>query len=203
MPSTPEISLTLDDGTPILLRPITPADRAYLQQAWAHLSEQSRYLRFFAPISDLSDKQLDYLTDLDQHDHVAWGALHPDDELAGLGVGRFIRIPDEPHTAEIAITIIDPYQRRGVGSVLFALLYLRAMEESVTTLRAYLLPKNQPLTQRLQALGGEVGHENGTSTVNLPVYHDFDALPDTPQGQAFRELLAQIKDGLKEGRGAS
>ncbi|HMB93604.1 MAG TPA: GNAT family N-acetyltransferase, partial [Rhodothermales bacterium] len=161
MPSTPDISITLDDGTTILLRPITAADRAYIKQGWAHLSEQSRYLRFFAPIRDLSDKQLDYLTDLDQRDHVAWGALHPgDDELAGIGVGRFIRIPDEPDTAEIAITVIDPYQRRGVGSVLFVLLYLRAMEENVTTLRAFLLPKNQPLTQRLQALGGKVEHEN-------------------------------------------
>jgi RimJ/RimL family protein N-acetyltransferase len=195
MPSTPDISIMLDDGTPILLRPITAADRACLIQAWPHLSEQSRYLRFFAPIRDLSDKQLDYLTDLDQRDHVAWGALHPaDDELSGIGVGRFIRMKEEPHTAEIAITMIDPYQQRGVGSVLFALMYLRAMEEEVTTLRAFLLPKNQPLTQRLQALGGEVEHENGTSTVNLPVHRDIEELPKTPSGQAFRDLLSRLKD---------
>jgi RimJ/RimL family protein N-acetyltransferase len=198
MPSTPEISITLDDGTPILLRPIAAADRRYIKQAWAHLSEQSRYLRFFAPIRNLSDDQLDYLTDLDQHDHVAWGALHPEGEgLAGIGVGRFIRIPDEPQTAEVAITVVDAYQQRGVGRVLFALLYLRAMEENVTTLRAFLLQENQPLTRRLQALGGQLGHDHGTSTVNLPVYRDVDALPKTPQSRAFRKLLIQLRETLK------
>lgn len=197
MPSSSDISLTLADGTSLLLRPITPADRLHIEQAWAHLSDASRYLRFFSPIKGLSNEQLDYLTDLDQHDHVGWGALHLENEgWAGIAVGRFIRILDEPQTAEIAITVVDAFQRRGIGGILFALLYLRAIEENVTTLRAYLLQNNQPLTQRLQALGGAVEHEDGTSTVNLPVHRDLDLLPDNPESKAFRVLLAELQYDL-------
>lgn len=195
--------LTLDDGTPVLLRPVRPDDAGLLEQGLAHLSTESRITRFFSPVTHLTDLQLDYLTQVDQLTHVAWGALavSPErpagtgDGVVGLGVGRFARLPDEPSVAEVAVTVIDEAQRHGLGLRLLALLYCLARRRGIETLRAIVMTQNQGLARRLQALGGTAEREHDQVTLDLPV-SDITKLPDTPEADTFRRVLGEIEQAL-------
>lgn len=110
------------------------------------LSPRSRHLRFFSPINKLSDAQLTYLTKLDDVNHVLVTAtdIHTD-EPRGMGLARYIRLADEPDVAEMAITIIDEYQGRGLGPILLDALMGLARENSVRILRGYVLQSNKPM----------------------------------------------------------
>ncbi|MEA2283671.1 MAG: hypothetical protein QOK21_4278, partial [Solirubrobacteraceae bacterium] len=60
-----ERALTLRDGSRIVIRPIEPDDRDDLREGFERLSPESRYRRFFSPVPRLSERHLDYLTQVD------------------------------------------------------------------------------------------------------------------------------------------
>ena len=99
-----------------------------LLAGFERLGAESRYQRFLAPMAELSEDGITYLTDIDHHDHEALAAI--DAETGdGVGVARFIRRADRPDTAEAAVTVIDEWQGRGVGTALLDLLAERARAE--------------------------------------------------------------------------
>jgi GNAT superfamily N-acetyltransferase len=110
----PKYEMTLPDGDVLTLSPILKTDKEFFRRGVDELSMESKFARFGQGVSTLSDRELDYLTDVDQRTHVAWGAAI-DDEVAG--VGRYI-VPGEGGCVELALTVLDDMQRRGVGSAL-------------------------------------------------------------------------------------
>ena len=98
------------------MRRIEPDDRDAVQGAFARLSEQSRYQRFMSAINELSESQLRYLTEVDHHDHEALIAFDREGGL-GVGVGRYVRL-DDGTSAEAAVTVVDEWQGRGLGTAL-------------------------------------------------------------------------------------
>lgn len=110
----PRHELPLKDGSVLTLSPILKTDREFFEAGIEELSLESRFLRFGQGMSSLSQAELDYLTDVDQRNHVAWGAAI-EEEVAG--VGRYI--VGEDAAAEVAVTVLDVMQRRGVGRALF------------------------------------------------------------------------------------
>jgi hypothetical protein len=79
----------------IFFRRIQPEDKRRLLDGFRRLSPESRYFRFFSPISSLTDEQLRYLTDVDFKDHFATVAMLPDQPgMPGVGVGRWVRNRD-------------------------------------------------------------------------------------------------------------
>jgi hypothetical protein len=77
----------------LLIRPICPADKQQLVDAFERLSERSRYRRFLSPRPHLSEAELSYLTEVDHHDHEALIAIDPDSH-EGVGVAP-LRSPQE------------------------------------------------------------------------------------------------------------
>jgi len=193
-PFGPEVELhvRMGDGTPIVVRQMTPEDRPLLVKGLQELSRESRLSRFFSPFPHLSDRQLDYLTAVDQDSHVAWGAILENDQMAGVGIGRFMRLADEPETAEIAVTVLDRFQHKGVGTLLFAVLYRIAGRLGVKQFRAYVLLSNTSLVHNLKALGAKMrSHEDGVIEVDLPIL-------ETPAGEGDTEEIAAFKSALDE-----
>ena len=123
-------TVVLRDGSAILIRQIHRADAPLLADGFTRLSAQSRQMRFLTAKKELSPAELRYFTDLDHHDHEALGAL---DHAGGRGVGiaRYVRDAHDPHTAEIAVTIVDDWQGRGLGTELLAQLSDRARQEGI------------------------------------------------------------------------
>ncbi len=178
----------LRDGSWVLIRPIAPEDRELLRTGFERLSDKSRYMRFQAPMSALSDEQLAYLTDVDHHDHEALVALDPATGHA-VGVARFVRVSDD--VAECAVVVADDWQGRGLGTELLDQLVERAHDEGVERFTALVLAENADALRLLERLGDTVQRSYG-SQVELEI-----ALPPPRERRAqLRLVLAGAARGL-------
>ena len=179
----------LSDGTSVVLRHIRPTDAAELRRGFLALSPESRYRRFFHPVSDLSDHTLRYLTDVDGKDHVAIVAVGYAPDLKteiGYGLARFVRLKDEPDVAEAAITVVDPMHNKGLGKLLSLVLADAARERGIRKFRAEVLASNAPVRQMLTDLGAEVRKESDDAvTIDI----DLDD-PRGPEPSAAKWLRA-------------
>jgi RimJ/RimL family protein N-acetyltransferase len=151
------------------VRPIEAADKPALARAFDQLSEQSRYQRFMTAVDELSDSELRYLTEVDHHDHEALIAFDPETG-SGVGVARFVRLEDGGR-AEAAVTVIDAWQGRGLGTILCALLAQRAREEGIERFTALLLASNEQMNDVLSSLGPAdvISREAGTVEVEIEI----------------------------------
>ena len=142
----------LRDGQKIVVRPIRPEDRDELAAGLGRLSPESRYSRFFTPTDGLSASELTYLSEVDHHDHEALVALEPETEH-GIGVARFVRSPEDPESAEVAVAVADSWHNRGVATALLGRLTQRARDEGVRRFSAEILAHNQPMLDLIDELG--------------------------------------------------
>lgn len=133
--------VVLRDGTAVPIRPLERSDRAELAAMVERLSERSRYLRFAAPKPRLTRRELDHLIDVDHHRNEALVALDPATGH-GIAVVRWVAVAGEPGVAEIAVTVADEWQGRGLGTALLVRLLAMARAEGLATLRASVLAVN-------------------------------------------------------------
>jgi L-amino acid N-acyltransferase YncA len=147
--------VTLRDGTVVVVRQVHRGDAALLADGFARLSEESRRLRFLSAKERLTAAELRYFTEVDHHDHEALGALDETDGR-GLGVARYIRHADDPEAAEVAVTVVDDWQRRGLGTELLSRLIDRARAEGVRRFTALVSADNDATIGLLQGVGADV-----------------------------------------------
>ena len=165
----------LDDGTRVHLRLIGPEDKALILQGFARLSPESRYRRFFAAKRELSPQELRYFTEFDGNNHLAIGAvrIRGDRSEEGLGVARFVRLPEDPKVAEAAVVVVDDYQNKGLGHLLLLRLVAAAKERGVERFRATTLADNPAARALMEDLGAAPSASNGDDTLSVDV-----ALPE-------------------------
>ncbi|HWC31660.1 MAG TPA: GNAT family N-acetyltransferase [Actinomycetota bacterium] len=183
----------LPDGTRIRLRPIVPEDKALLVAGFERMSPESRYRRFMAPLEELTPELLVRLTEVDYRNHFAWLALALDDPLTpGAGVARYVRLPDEPEVAEAAVTVIDDYHGRGIGTLLLQALGAVALENGIRRFRSYAVEANVPLRELMHNLGAHVEHDS-PGLVRVEV--DLPARAEELKGTPLYEVLRAVARG--------
>jgi GNAT superfamily N-acetyltransferase len=174
-PSTGELvalgaPIALRDGSRVRLRQGHRADKQLLLRGFERLGPESRYRRFLAAMPELSEKMVRYLTEIDHHDHEAIAAI---DEKTGEGIGvaRYVRDPERPDLAEAAVTVIDEWQGRGLGTLLLEVLGARARAEGIRSFTALMLATNQEVMDVLKVLGPvrTIDREVGTVEVEIPI----------------------------------
>jgi RimJ/RimL family protein N-acetyltransferase len=154
--------VVLQDGSAVLIRPVRSTDAALLADGFARLSAVSRQMRFLGVKKALSAAELRYFTDVDHHDHEALGALDRADGR-GVGIARYIRDADDPQAGEIAVTIVDDWQGRGLGTELLAQLSDRACQEGIRRFTALADASNVAVAALLRNAGARlVRHGRGT-----------------------------------------
>jgi GNAT superfamily N-acetyltransferase len=159
------VDLSLPGGR-VRIRLARHDDTDALEAGFAHLSEDSRYTRFFTAMPKLSGALLGQLTEIDGVDRVAIAAFDPDrasevgedDDGYGIGVGRFIRPTPGGDVAELAVAVIDEYHGRGLGRILMASIVVAAQQRGVARLQAYVLTTNTAMLTMLARLGA-VDHD--------------------------------------------
>jgi RimJ/RimL family protein N-acetyltransferase len=158
------VVIELRDGARIRVRPIQPEDKPALVRGFERLSQESVYKRFLSPISKLRPMELVYLTEVDHHDHEALIAF---DDRTGepVGVVRYVRSRTDPQRAEFAVTVVDDWQRRGVGTELLRRISGRAKQEGVKIFTALLLAENHEMKGLLEKLGGYRLKGSGSSMI--------------------------------------
>ena len=143
----------LRNGDRGFIRPIEPRDKAELAAGLTELSDLTVHRRFLSPKRRFTSAELRYLTEVDGHDHAAYvaEALDPvTGDRRVVAVARWVRLADEPDTAEAAIVVADSLQGKGLGSMLADLLAETAAAEGVRRFSATMLSDNRP-AQRLMA----------------------------------------------------
>ena len=182
----PQIPIPLRDGSVARLRPMTPEDRALLVEGLGRMSEQSRFARFGSGISRLSDAELRYLTEVDQVTHVAWGALIDD---VPAGVGRYIL--GEDGVAEIAVTVVDEFQRRGLGRALFDALVASARASGIEEFRFSIQPWNRDVVRMFPGVDVILDERDGMLTGRV----DVAGVPGSAHEHEYVELLDLCRQG--------
>jgi RimJ/RimL family protein N-acetyltransferase len=181
----------LRDGTPVLVRPIRPEDKELLRRGFERLSEESRYRRFMTAVTELSEEQLRYLTEINYIDHFAWAAMLRDRPDEGLGVARYVRLQDEPDVAEAAITVVDDYQGKGLGTLLLGLLAVAARAADIRAFRAWVLAENTPVIDLLEQVGAQASYDE-PGVIRLDVPLDPALLPDSPAARVLRAIAERV-----------
>jgi GNAT superfamily N-acetyltransferase len=163
----------------VLRRPLESA----LLGGFARLSPESRYRRFLAPMKELTEATVRYLTEIDHHDHEAMIALD-EQTCEGIGVARYVRDLDYPDVAEVAVTVIDDWQGRGLGTLLLEVISARARQEGITRFTALMLATNKEMMDLLQELDPVriVDRELGTVEIEVPI-------PAVGLAPALREVI--------------
>lgn len=151
----------MKDGTPIRFRLLRREDKDDLQKGFDQLSRESIRCRFLAPLNKLSEQQWNYLTEIDNKDHLAVCAHEAGDELKGMGIARYVRLPEEPDAAEMAITILDEYQGRGLGAELQKQLMHYARMHGIRKLISYVLDENTSMLKILSRFGARSQRASG------------------------------------------
>jgi RimJ/RimL family protein N-acetyltransferase len=158
------VDVCLRNGTRVLIRPITPDDKALLARGMASLSPRSARLRFLAPKNRLTLAEQRYLTEVDHVDHYALVAVLADDPTTMAGVGRWVRDREHPDAAEIAIVVGDGYQRQGLGTALGTALADGARALGIGRFIAVMLPENTAAQRLFARISGRLSTrvEGGT-----------------------------------------
>ncbi len=161
----------LKDGTPVLIRPYEPDDIHEVRHGIEKLSDSSFYLRFMTSLGSLPEGQLAELKKIDHEHHSAICAFDTSgDPMVGIGIARFVRCEGEPQVAEAAVTVIDEYQNRGLGTALLQSLAQLANEKGITHLRAHVLSNNTPIITIAKRAGARIKHYEGlVLQIDLPV----------------------------------
>jgi RimJ/RimL family protein N-acetyltransferase len=155
------------DGAPVVIRPIRPDDKGMLSDGLRRLSPQSAQRRFLTPKRSFSRAELRYLTEVDGRDHVALVAEFPlDPERRLIAVARFVRLQDDPGAAEIAVTVADEWQGRGLGSLLGRHLVHSARNRDIRRFTATMHSDNVPAHRLMKKLTNHLEQQHVGSGVD-------------------------------------
>jgi GNAT superfamily N-acetyltransferase len=161
------------------------ADR--LVEGFERLSEDSRHNRFMSPKPRLTQADIDHLTGIDYVDHFAWCALAADEPgEPGLGVARWFRLAGRPEAAEAAVTVIDDYQGRGIGTLLLAATAESARTGGIRRIVGDFLPGNEAVAGLLAEVGARVELTEGLLHVEVVLP------PDYPDGDAALRAVMRV-----------
>jgi GNAT superfamily N-acetyltransferase len=136
-----------------------------------------------AATPELTEEMVRYLTHVDHRDHEAIIAL--DDRTGeGIGVARYVRLPERPDVAEVAVTVIDDWQGRGLGTLLLEAVSARARAEGIKHFTALILATNEEMIDLLMRLDPVRVIDRAPGTVELEV-----AIPNIGVAPALRKAL--------------
>ncbi len=161
-----EFDVVLADGGTVHIRPILPSDADAYLAFFERLSAETRYYRFFGPKPSLSPAEVARFTTVDFRDRMALVAWAGDDMVA---VARYDRLPDGD--AEVAFTIDDAQQGRGLGTLMLEYLAASGRENGVERFVAETLPGNARMLSVFRDAGYQaVDHfADGVVQVEFPI----------------------------------
>ena len=143
---------SLRNGRSVEIRALRPDDETRMLAALSRTSPQSLYRRFFGIKKGFSESEKAFFLNVDFIDHVALVAII---EQSGrteiVGGARYVVV--QPGIAEVAFTVIDEFQREGIGSALMRHLTLLAKRASLKRLLADVLPENTAMINILKKSG--------------------------------------------------
>ncbi len=160
---------TTSKGIEIFIRPIKPEDAPLLVELFERLSSETRYHRFHSAMKSLSRDMLIRFTQIDYDRHIALVALNRlDGEEKIMGVVRAIIGPDR-REAEVALTVEDSWQGKGVGEKLLQKCLNVCRDYGIGTVQSEVLSENHRMLNLGRKLGFTVAKGERTRTSKLRI----------------------------------
>jgi acetyl coenzyme A synthetase (ADP forming)-like protein len=183
------IRIILRDGHTFKVRPIGRDDKDKLRDFFYRLSPQTRYFRFGHMKEQISDKELDYFTDVHPPESYAYlGLTGEGDEELIRAVARWFQSPDQS-MAEIAFVVEDNVQARGIGTALLEKLAEKAFKYRIKKLIANVLPDNMRMLRVFEESGFNITKRMHEGYVEITF--DLEHQEEFSKRQAFREHISR------------
>jgi RimJ/RimL family protein N-acetyltransferase len=180
----------VDGGGKLLLRPVLPGDAERFESSGA-FSRETLYQRFLSSYAP-TEARLAYLFAVDYVDHFVW-VVTQGVEGPVVGDGRFVRDKDDPASAEVALTVADVYQGRGIGTLLPAALAITALTDGIQRFHAWVLADNKAARALVDKLHPRSEQDEPgvlTTTTAIPA---LDDLPITrTQCRQIQHMARQV-----------
>lgn len=190
------IELELNDGTPVILRPLLREDRPLVVEAYRRLSPEGRFQRFWSNTGELlGDTMLDRLIDQDASRHMTWVVLDAARDFPGVGGASWWRDSPTATEAEISAMVLDGDQRRGVGTLLLAVMWLSSLRAGLDSLVGYTLADNRQAADWMRDCGG-LGDWDGYKLAYRWDLGNLDQLPVTAAAADLASWLAVLAPRL-------
>ena len=158
-PSDSRTSFVLDDGMLLNVRPIHPTDEPRIRDLFYALSQQTIYYRFMAHMKTIPHKQIQNFVYIDHRTEVALGVTVPESYGEDIiAIGRYILDP-KTNQAEVAFTVKDSWQNRGIGTMLLKHLVKIARRNGIRSFTAEVLNNNKPMIAVFRNSGYEIRSE--------------------------------------------
>jgi len=167
----------------ITIRPLRRGETEVVQAVFDRLGPRSRLLRFGGAKTALTAADLELLTRVDGDHHVLVALA----DNAPIGIARLVR---DGADADVAFTVVDEWQHRGVGTILAD----RLTDEIPTQLVAAGVP--QPMVAAFAGGGGGGGALDITGTGDLGA-RILASLPDAVK-PTVEPLIPNIVAGIHE-----
>ena len=172
-PNQYESDWLLEDGTPVLLRPMKPEDESLVSEFLSNCSEDTVYFRYFKLIKKWTHEMLIRFTQNDYDRELGLMAigLPPGPEVM-MGVSRMVMAADRS-TAEFAVIVADPWQGKGLGEKLIERVIEIARDNGVKSLWGEVLATNLPMLSLVKKVGFTIkAFDEGVRRVEMSLIVD-------------------------------
>src|SRR5215831_12824825 len=139
------LPLRLRGGDVVTVRPMRPGEGERLQTYIRGLSRESRHNRFLGALNELSPTELTRLGRSDHEDHAALIAETWDEGDCRIVAEARYAMTCERSTLEVALSVTDDWQRRGLGTALIEILASQARRLGARTMVADALRTNEAI----------------------------------------------------------
>jgi CRP-like cAMP-binding protein len=187
------IPIRVRDGTLLLLRPVLPGDDERTVHGHIEFSSETLYRRFMTARLP-SPALMHYLSQVDYVDHFVWVVTDGSDPVADA---RFVRDETDAGVAEIAFTVADAYQGRGIGSFLIGALSIAARANGVERFSARMLSDNVPMRAIMDHYGAIWQREDVgviTTVIDVPRRRDLGIKRDL--ADEIKRVARQVVEAL-------
>jgi GNAT superfamily N-acetyltransferase len=186
----PRWTESLRDGTRVVVRPLTRVDAAREREFIAALSPQTLRFRFLGQVRQPSEALISQLTDMDFRRDVAFAAVVPlDADEKILGVSRYSATEDGLQ-CECAVTVLDDWHRRGLGTLLMRHLIEVAKMRGIVWMYSIDSAENTEMAELARFLGfsREIDpQEPGQVVHRLKLQAGAASFPPLPPGEGWGE----------------
>lgn len=151
------IHTTMADGRALCLRPLNADDAPLIEAGIIALSDRSRYLRFFSGFKQAPQLVLDLLTNFDDDNHLAWGAVDASlDDKPAIAAAHIIRTNTLPETrGDFSVAVLDDYHDQGIARAIIQCLFSEAESHGFTHVELDVLLENRAAISLFKWLGGK------------------------------------------------
>lgn len=191
-PNRWETHAILKDGSTVEIRPIKASDRDALDAFHKRQSHESIYFRFFRYRPELSDKELDYFTQVDYQDRMAFVALLGSELVA---VARYEKWK-ERNEAEVAFFVDDQNHGKGLGTLMLEYLAAAARERGLGGFTASVLPENYRMLGVFRSAGFDVSTRFADGLIEVELGIEVTAETSTAIADRHRRARARSVDRL-------